>query len=44
MTEEQANKLIAILSEMQKDISCIKTEMKKQREEMERIRRILRNV
>lgn len=43
MTEEQAKELIQIFKEMQQDISDIKTEMKKQSEETEKIRKIMRN-
>ena len=43
MSEEQAKELIAIFREMQQDISDMKTEIKKQNEELSAIRQIIRN-
>lgn len=43
MTEEQAKELIEIFKEMQRDVSDMTNEMKKQREELENIRKIIRN-
>lgn len=41
MTEQQAKELILIFKEMSEEISCIRLEMQKQREEIEGIKNVL---
>ncbi len=44
MTEEQAKEMILILKEIHQDISDIKLEMKKQKEEIEDIKYIVKRM